>query len=236
MSKQLEWHEAIAALKPYVYRISTPTGSGTGFFGHSLGCGGSVGIETAAHVVALAHEWEQPIRIEHYESGSVFTLKSDKRVVLLDQGRDTAAILFELGEVSLPRTPPELIAEGKIIKPGVEVGWLGFPAVSPRNLCFFSGRVSCAIEEDSAYLVDGVAINGVSGGPTLWLSYDKSVCIGVVSAYIPNRATGEPLPGLAVVREITQFHDVVKHLKNLDEARVAQAEADATSELADRST
>ena len=103
-----------------------------------------------------------------------------------------------------------------------------------QNLCFFSGRVSCAIESESAYLVDGVAINGVSGGPTLWLGHDNFLCIGVVSAYIPNRATGEPLPGLAVVREITQFHEVIKNLKSLDDARRAQAEAAAASETMQR--
>lgn len=234
MSKQIQWHEAITAIQPYVYRISTPTGTGTGFLVAHSEAGDIFGIATAAHVISHAHDWEQPIRLEHFASGQSFTVRPDKRAILLDPKLDTAAILFEPGEITLPRQPPGLIEEGKIMKPGVEIGWLGFPAVSTQNLCFFSGRVSCAIEADSAYLVDGVAINGVSGGPTLWLGHNNFVCIGVVSAYIPNRATGEPLPGLAVVREITQFHEVIKNLRNLDDARRAQAEAEAASETMQR--
>lgn len=229
MAGQIQWHEAIASVTPYVYRITTPTGSGTGFLVAHSEAGDIYGIATAAHVISHAHEWEEPIRIEHFQSGTSLVVRADKRAVIVDPRLDTAAILFEPGEVSLPRQPPGLIEEGRVIKPGVEIGWLGFPAVSSQNLCFFSGRVSCAIQAESAYLVDGVAINGVSGGPTLWLGYDNFLCIGVVSAYIPNRATGEPLPGLAVVREITQFHDVIKRIRTLDDGRRAQAEAEATA-------
>ena len=118
-----------------------------------------------------------------------------------------------------------------IIKIGVEVGWLGFPAVSSKNLCFFSGRISAVLEADSAYLVDGVAINGVSGGPTLWLGHDSVSYLGVVSAYMANRASGETLPGLSVVRDVAQFHDIVKRMRTLDEARAEQAASEAASEF-----
>lgn len=67
-----------------------------------------------------------------------------------------------------------------------------------------------------------MVINGVSGAPTVWLAYDHVRYIGVVSAYIPNRATGEALPGLAVVRQVSQFQGLIKQFKSLDDARRQQ--------------
>ena len=83
----------------------------------------------------------------------------------------------------------------------------------------FSGRISAWIESDNAYLVDGVAINGVSGGPAFIVG---NMLIGVVSAYIPNRAMGEPLPGLAVVRGVNQYHDLAQEFETLDQAKAKE--------------
>jgi hypothetical protein len=152
-----------------------------------------------------------------------FLLKPEDRVIYIDYSKDTAAIVFNAGNLNLPAIKPhDLIEEGNVIKVGVEVGWMGFPAIPPYKLCFFSGRISCLLESELAYLVDGVAINGVSGGPVIWLLYDNVRYIGVVSAYIPNRATGEVLPGLAVVRHVSQFHGLVRELKSLDDVRRQQ--------------
>jgi hypothetical protein len=119
----------------------------------------------------------------------------------------------------LPTETLSLVDKDKFIKPGVEIGWLGFPALPRADLCFFSGRISAYIGEISAYLVDGVAINGVSGGPAFWLGVKTPYAVGIVSAYIPNRATGEVLPGVAVVRDATQFHDLVQRFRSFDEAK-----------------
>lgn len=97
---------------------------------------------------------------------------------------------------------------------------MGFPALSPEDLCLFSGRVSCFLENQRAYLVDGVAVNGVSGGPAFHLGLEGSTTlIGVVSAYIPNLAAGRSLPGLCLVRDVKQLHDVVAALKSMEEAK-----------------
>ena len=112
-----------------------------------------------------------------------------------------------------------LAPEGRTLRVGIEVGWVGFPAVASDQLCFFSGRVSSFVSAEGAYLVDGVAINGVSGGPAIHLSSAGEIHImGVVSAYIPNRATGDALPGLAVIRDVVQLQGLVKELDSLDEA------------------
>lgn len=222
MADQMEWHHAAEAVRPYVVRILTPYGSGTGFVLSHSDAGDVYGIATAAHVVAQAHDWEMPVRIEHFASGGQQLLRADKRAIFIDKKLDSAVIVFERDNIDLPKKPPTLIDEGKILRVGVDIGWLGFPAVSPQQLCFFSGRISAHIEDQSGYLVDGVAINGVSGGPTLWLDFKDFRYIGIVSAYIANRTTGETLPGLAVVRDVSQFYEFVKRFKSVDEARKKQ--------------
>jgi hypothetical protein len=89
--------------------------------------------------------------------------------------------------------------------------------------------VSAFVENQSAYLVDGVAINGVSGGPAfhiLDVAEDPVVVMGVVSAYVPNRATGEVLPGLSVVRHVEQFHELAPTFASLDQAKEAEQPAE----------
>ncbi len=50
--------------------------------------------------------------------------------------------------------------------------------------------------------------------------------MGVVSAYVPNRATGDVLPGLSVVRDVSQFHELAPTFASLDQAREAEPPAD----------
>ncbi|MGE0357192.1 MAG: serine protease [Burkholderiales bacterium] len=222
MNESIQWQDAVERVRPYIVRIVTPYGSGTGFVVSHSEAGDLFGVATAAHVVAQAHEWELPVRIEHELSGQTLVLHADKRAILIDGTHDSAGIVFEPQNVKLPSKPPVLIPEDKILKVGVEIGWLGYPALSPRDLCFFHGRVSAPFENESGYLVDGVAINGVSGGPALSLMYDTADYVGVVSAYFPNRATGEPLPGLALVRDVSYFHDLIKRFRSIDDARKQQ--------------
>lgn len=95
------------------------------------------------------------------------------------------------------------------VRQGIQIGWCGFPAVAPNDLCFFAGHISAHLKDRRSYLVDGVAINGVSGGPAFVRSnssYPVDVC-GVVTAYIPNRATGETLPGVCWVQDVSSYED-----------------------------
>lgn len=71
-----------------------------------------------------------------------------------------------------------------------------------------------------AYLVDGVAISGVSGGPAFIVTDEGAPFImGVVTAYIPNRVTGESLPGVCLVAGIHRFYDFIKEINSVEEAR-----------------
>jgi hypothetical protein len=217
---QAGWHTATDVIAPHVVRVITPQGRGSGFLVAYARGGALSSIATAAHVVDHAHYWEQPIRIQHYRSGHAKVLRPPDRAILIDETLDTAAIVFLKEDLPFPLEPLALIQERMRLKQGVEMGWLGFPAISPDNLCFFSGRVSCWIEQQSAYFVDGIAINGVSGGPAFSIHPESGVeLVGVVSAYMPNRATGEVLPGLCVVRDVKQFQELVSQLRTLDQAK-----------------
>lgn len=215
----IEWSDAVEAVAPHIVRINTPRGSGTGFLVSVSADGLICAIATAAHVVDHAHYWEEPIRITHQASGKTVLLRGAERAVMLEEANDTAALIFLKGELPVPTKPLDLAPEGGVLKVGNEIGWLGFPAVAPAELCFFSGRVSAARNTGREYLVDGVAINGVSGGPAFWNGGDKITLIGVMSAYIANRATGETLPGLTVIQNVHQFHEVLKLFKSVDDAK-----------------
>ena len=217
----IAWHEAIKRLRPYVVKVSTPDGSGTGWLVSRSSTTELCATATAAHVLDHAHYWEEPIRLLHVASGKSVVLRPHERAVFLDESLDSAAVAFSNSDLPFPKDLNlfPLLDKTKFIKPGVEIGWLGFPAIPQSGLCFFSGRVSAYLEDTSTYLVDGVAINGVSGGPAFVLSDDSLEVMGIVSAYIPNRATGQVLPGVAVVRDSTQFHDVGERFRSIDEAK-----------------
>jgi len=217
-----EWHTAINQLRPYMFRISTPDGFGTGFLVSRRRKAPLCAIATAAHVVAHAHYWEEPIRLYHVGSDETILLRSTERAVNLNADLDTASLVFAGLEAVLPEDPLPLMRKGYYLKPGVEIGWLGFPAIRLTELCFFSGRISAYLATDARYLVDGVAINGVSGGPAFNLGAVSAELMGVVSAYIPNRNTGEVLPGVAVVLDVTEYHDLTERFRSLDEAKAQE--------------
>ena len=91
------------------------------------------------------------------------------------------------------------------------------------ELCFFSGRISAWLEQEQSYLVDGVAINGVSGGPAFQVDEDgRPVLLGVVSAYLPNKSLGGTLPGLSVVQHIGHLEKWVTSLRSLEHGNPAE--------------
>ena len=106
-----------------------------------------------------------------------------------------------------------------------EIGWLGYPVIDPDTPCFFSGTISARKESRRAYFIDGVAINGVSGGPVFHLPSEDAndiQIIGAISDYYPNMSLGQPLPGLAQARDVSHFHAIFSHIKTIDEANAAK--------------
>ena len=215
------WQTEITKIKPYIFKIYTPNGTGTGFqiFRNSKNI---CGIATAYHVISHAYEWEESIKITHYESNVTTLLKADpnQRAIYAYPEKDLAFIIFQNTNLVLKEEMPKLTEIQELLEQGTEIGWSGFPAVAPNDLCFFAGHVSCHLPAIQSYLVDGVAINGVSGAPAFFIDHrtnELKIC-GVISNYYPNRATGEVLPGLSMIRSVETYQETLKSLKSIDEA------------------
>jgi hypothetical protein len=227
----MNWDHAIETIRPHVVKIETPSGWGSGFltlYNHDRSW---AGIATAAHVVSHADEWQQPIRITHEGSDSPHLVKPEERVIFLDRPTDSAIVLLFKPELKLPECPIGLLPMEKPCPIGFDIGWLGFPAIEPDTLCFFAGTVSARQTNRKAYLIDGVAINGVSGGPVFHFSTpDEVQIIGCVSAYHANRATGETLPGLLRAQDVSHFHGVARFIQTRDEANAKKREVEAAAQ------
>lgn len=221
----MNWDQVVQRVTPYIVKIETPTGYGTGFLSLYNEDKTWCGIATAAHVVSDADEWQKPIKIRHQDSPDVLFLHPKERVIYINWKTDSAVIIFFKGNLNLPEIPIALFPVGTPLSIGIEVGWLGFPAIEPYTLCFFSGNISARQEFRKAYLVDGVAINGVSGGPVLHLTETEGVqIVGVVTKYRANRAYGESLPGLSIAQDVSHFHGVIQHVRSIDEANKKKQE------------
>ena len=101
----------------------------------------------------------------------------------------------------------------------MEVGWCGFPSIAPDDLCFFEGHISSYLAKEGSYLVDGVAINGVSGGPAFFPvdKQNEPIVCGVLSGYIPNITEGKSLPGVCYIRSVEAFRSLIKEYKSIDD-------------------
>ena len=146
-------------------------------------------------------------------------LKESDRVIWYDEGKDSTVVLVSTGQVII--TFQRILYHSSQLSDdmGVEVGWLGYPAIAQHTLCFFSGNVSAWQEYRNAYLIDGVAINGVSGGPVLFSTTADGVqIVGSISAYRASRAAGESLPGLSIAQDVSHFHEMVTRIRTFDEA------------------
>jgi hypothetical protein len=221
----MNWNEIVDKVTPYIVKIETPTGYGTGFLCMYNTTRGMCGIATAYHVIQDTDTWQQPMRVYHHQKSKMVFLKEEERIVLTDALTDSAVILAPAREFEFPKDVIQLRPIDDALPIGVEVGWLGFPALVPDTLSFFSGNISARQENRKAYLIDGVAINGVSGGPVVYSTPTEGVqIVGIISAYMANRARGDALPGLSFAQDVSHFHSVTKELKDFDEARRKQLE------------
>ena len=220
----MEWHNAVERIRPYVVRVDTPSGHGTGFLVHRSPGEAAVHIATALHVVKHAVEWKESIKLRHFASGKEIFLRSSDCLINTHEASDLAYIQFAAENLPLPEETIPHIQIGKRLKEGVQVGWCGYPFVAPTSLCFFTGHISSWLEPDDAYLVDGVAIHGVSGGPAFSLQQNGMQIIGLVTEYRPNYATGQALPGVSLIRSIEPFVQLYAQLEMEQMKRVKAEE------------
>lgn len=169
------WEQIIKNVTPFLVKIYTPRGFGTGFLclynGNKLVCG----IATALHVVRHVADWQEPIKIFHYSTGKTQLFKESDRIILTDPENDSAVILIEEG-IDFPKEHIPLLPTTNALLIGEEVGWVGFPGIEPDLLCFFRGKISA--RKNLTYLIDGVAIHGISGGPVLYASDSGPQIVG----------------------------------------------------------
>lgn len=102
---------------------------------------------------------------------------------------------------------------------------LRFRTIDPNTLCFFDGKISAWNESKAAYLIDGVAINSVSGGPVLRRAGESVAIIGSISAY--RRVASGATPGLSVAQDVAHFQQIVTSFKNVAEAARKKKEEEA---------
>ena len=205
----MDWHVHVQNMLPHVVRVTTPTGQGSGFL--LLSTTRVASVMTAAHVVRDALAWQQVVRIHHsaFRAGSTSFLAPNG--VSIHPERDSACLIFPLptegnaeGD-ALPEVPIELVPRGEGVRPGVEVGWLGYPGKFP-GVCFFSGCIS-AVQAGERYFVDGVAVPGVSGGPAFYYDTESERLrvLGTITAY---RRGGSDLPGLMVADDVSWASEI----------------------------
>lgn len=221
----MNWDQVVKKVSPHIVKIETQSGHGSGFLFLYNEDKSWCGIATAAHVLYQAEKWKQPIQMVHSESNQNLFLREHERVITIDWNTDSAVVLFNKGELPLPENLIPLLPIGSPLSIGLEVGWLGFPAIESYTLCFFSGIISARQDFRKAYLIDGVAIEGVSGGPVLYSTGTEGVqFIGTVNAYKANRVTGETLPGLLIAQDVSHFHDILNYVRSTDEANKKKQE------------
>lgn len=200
--REYSWPELVPKLEPLVYQVRAGDSLGTAFVISVTGGrdgGRHTMLVTAWHVVQDVVQDDEPLDLVRADGTLISTLTSGP-IAIYPVGPpecDTALMLVPTRE---PLVSPDVLLPMPLetmLPRGADLGWLGFPGLVYPELCFFRGVVSGYQEMPPIYLVDGVAINGVSGGP----AFDRTgLLVGLVSAYVPNQIDhGTTLPGLMIV-------------------------------------
>ena len=179
-----DWSRLVEEIKPYIVKIETPHGSGTGFqIGEDAKWAYAITV-TAHHVIAFAEEWRLPIKItRETPSESLELPPAAPGGSRIRRTRQDASSLF----LPVKRHLPQITLHPASLPVGTEVGWLGYPgSVSGGKLAFFSGRISVVLHEERNYLLDGVVLPGVSGGPVFTERDGRIAIVGLVTSHIPN--------------------------------------------------
>ncbi len=216
----MSWSLISSKIFPYIVKIETPSGHGTGFLFFYNDNQSLCGVATALHVVGHDDKWQYPIRLSHHHSNETYLLNEPNRIIFSNYETDSAIILFPKSSIPFPENLIPLIPHKETLGIGKEVGWFGFPSIAPHTLCFFSGHISAKQNSGKSYLIDGVAINGVSGGPVVFFTdTEKIQIIGFISAYSANRFGSNTLPGLSIAQDVSYFHKIIHKINSIDEAR-----------------
>lgn len=204
---ELSWDQVVDRVFPSVFKVETEYSSGTAFV-FSISRVRENGkhytfLATAWHVLSNEIGTKSPLSISSSDGERQWTSEKDK-IFLSSLGPkkfDTALIMIESHDplISIDRLLPVPPFDTQLAR-GANIGWLGYPGITEPEICFFSGHISGYLNDPPSYLVDGVAVNGVSGGPVF---DNRCHLIGMMTAYIPNYIDEtRTLPGLSSVTPI----------------------------------
>ena len=222
----LPWHEASARVAEATFRVYTPNAMGTAFL-FSAGKrkeGGHIAmLATAWHVVDQSPSG-MTIRIcDQYDREVVVSKSGNIAVIEVSKEFDVAIIaVMSTDEIFPEKTLLPILPSDFELKRGAEVGWLGYPGILNPALCFFQGHVAGMVRVPRVgYLIDGVVIRGVSGGP---IFDDRCHIAGLVSAYFYDSIedTTVTLPGVSFMVPISFITEWVK--KNLNARFIAPSQ------------
>ena len=200
--RERPWPEVITQIEPLVYQVHAGKALGTAFAVSVTGPadgGHHTMFATAWHVIKDIVQTTDPLELIRSD-GTPLSKLTTGPVAVYPVGPpecDTALICAPTREPLVEPSALLAMPLETMLPRGADVGWLGFPGLVYPELCFFRGVVSGYSERPPIYLIDGVAINGVSGG----LAFDRTgLLIGLVSAYVPNQVDERrTLPGLMIL-------------------------------------
>ncbi len=212
--KSKPWHMVVDQVMSSVFHLNAGDSAGTCFL-VSLGTDSQnlhtfAMFATAWHVLENLQGSSAGIEIISADKSKVFSSKTHKTVFSrMGTTSDAALIMVEVGQELTQDNLLPIMPFGDQLARGSEIGWLGFPGLFNAEPCFFLGVISGYLNDPPTYLVDGVAVNGVSGGPAF---DDRAHLIGLVSAYIPNKVDeATTLPGLLALVPINAIRFWIEH-------------------------
>lgn len=218
----MNYEEAYKEMSNCILKIETPNCYGTGFI--CFDNESFIGIATANHVVKFAHTEQYPIKITHYNSQkSLWILPGCYNTVNREEA-DSSFIfigkhIINFSDIITESIIPKFLNNEDNINIGCNACWLGFPNITPNTLCIFSGIISSKVNiSGNLYIIDGVSIHGVSGGPVVVLTDNGYKVIGIVTGYQPNVVNeNNVLPGLMYSRDVSHFLNVLHEINSFEQ-------------------
>jgi len=225
---KMELYEAFDVIFPRLVEIETHQCKGTGFHISTLtredGTQHSA-IATANHVVKDLINCKRPIYITLAATRKKILIPFEKIGKSFNEKSDLALLVIDNEYLFFDLAPIKLMPSNQFPKIGYQVAWCGYPWIVPGKVCFFSGYISSYLNQKGDYIIDGTAINGVSGGPAFVImevikgedKKEELLVVGIITEYWANRVNGETLPGLSLARNIQPVVDkFIKDNKNFE--------------------
>ena len=201
---QPDWADAVDFIRPFVFRVEAGDFGGSAFliaFGRPKTGGDpdTLMFATARHVTMPSGQIPATLRLISHDASTTLTSTSHRCFAYA-----LGPAEFDIGLIIVDTLPPDhlleippLLPHSRKVRQGADLGWLGYPGLAGSKLSFFSGVLSSYLDHPPGYLADGVAINGVSGGPAFTR---EGHIVGIVSSYRPNwLGKTTALPGLVTL-------------------------------------